>query len=153
MSGVWRYKWLKAEVSMEKRKYEVAYHILAALLLLMISSSAVAQEYVPIEDLQWLYIEGMVGLIAPRNAVDAAKAPAIMDRAYEARTAGESWIFLHERNRSSPILRAGPNASPYLILRKMTIMKEMADTAAIKYQPAAKPPVTSRRRPSICGPK
>jgi hypothetical protein len=89
MPGVGAMSRPKAEASMEKRKYEVAYHILAALLLLMISSSAVAQEYVPIEDLQWLYIDGTVGLIAPKNGADAARARAIMDRAYEARTAGD----------------------------------------------------------------
>ena len=39
------------------------------------------------------------------------------------------------------------------ILRERIMIKETTDTAAIKYQPAEKLPVISRRRPSICGPK
>jgi poly(3-hydroxybutyrate) depolymerase len=75
--------------------YEKGYGFLAAFLLLLISSSAAAQEFEPIEDLQWLCIEDTVGLIAPKNPEEAAKARAIMNRAYEARAAGKNGEMRH----------------------------------------------------------
>jgi poly(3-hydroxybutyrate) depolymerase len=75
---------------MKMERYEIRLRLLTGLLLLVTAFSAAAQEFAPIEDLQWLYIEDTVGLIAPKYSEDAAKARAIMNRAYEARAAGKN---------------------------------------------------------------